>query len=543
MKEYLEARLRDAARSAGFDIGDIDVQFERPKQAGHGDLASNLAMLLAKAAKKNPRELASHLVNALVLDERRISSVEIAGPGFINFRFSEHYLDDQLANILESGSLFGRTSTHAGKKANVEWVSANPTGPLHAGHGRQVCLGATLCSILEHAGWDVTREYYFNNAGNQMNNLGRSVRARYLEKCGEDVATDEIQYAGEYIADIAALVYEEHGDKKKDAPVDYFRKAGEEWCFAHIKRTLAALNVHHDIFFNEDSLYRDGKIQEVIDELRVRDLVYDHEGALWLRTTKFGADKDRVVVKSTGEPTYRLPDIAYHRDKISRGYDKVIDIFGADHIATIPDVLAGVESLGLPVNHVDVIIHQMVSFVNEGEAVKMSKRSGNVYYLDDLIRDVGADAVRYFFVMRGANAHLEFDVQLAREQSENNPVYYLQYAHARIASILRFAESEGRDLTAIPDLSRLRHPAELTLIKALSGLPEIITLSASTYETQHICTYLHNVAGEFHRFYHECRVVTEDETLTAARLALCRATKQVLANGFVILGISAPERM
>jgi arginyl-tRNA synthetase len=301
--------------------------------------------------------------------------------------------------------------------------------------------------------------------------------------------------------------------------------------------------VRHDAFFNEDELYRNGGIDLVIDEFRRRGLVYEEEGALWLRTTEFGADKDRVVVKASGEPTYRLPDIAYHRDKVLRGYDKIIDIFGADHIATIPDVLAGVKALGLPVDHVDVIIHQMVSFANEGEAVRMSKRSGNVYYLDDLIKDVGADAVRYFFVMRGANAQLEFDIKLAQEQSENNPVYYLQYAHARISGIIRFAESEGRLQDTEPDLSALKHPAETALIKTLLEFPEMIRLCASGYELHHLCNYLHALAAEFHKFYHDCRVVTSDEALSRARLALCRATRQVLANGLGLLGISAPERM
>jgi arginyl-tRNA synthetase len=545
MKSYLNEQLKEALKRAGLSAPDADIQFEKPKLAEHGDVATNIAMVLAKPARRNPRELAGIIRDALlpILDERKIAAVDIAGPGFINFRYAETYIYDMLEDIIRKGSAYGRSETHRGKKINVEWVSANPTGPLHAGHGRQVCLGATLCVLLEWSGWDVTREYYFNNAGNQMQNLAITVRARYLEQCGETPNPEDLHYAGEYVSEIGREVFAEFGIEKKEADIDFFRLRGERWCFASITRTLAVLGVRHDVFFNEDSLYRDGKIADVLHLLKSQDLAYEHDGATWLRTTAFGADKDRVIVKGTGEPTYRLPDIAYHREKLLRGYDRIIDIFGADHIATIPDVLSGVKALGLPVDHVDVIIHQMVSFVNDGEAVRMSKRSGNVYYLDDLIEDVGQDAVRYFFVMRGANAHLEFDVKLAQEQSENNPVYYLQYAHARIASILRFAESQGLETGVGAELSLLRHPAEHVLIKTLLGFPEIVALCASTYEAQHLCTYLNILATEFHRFYHECRVVTEDVALSRSRLALCRATKQVLTNGCTLLGITAPEKM
>jgi arginyl-tRNA synthetase len=543
MKEYLREQIALALSALGFDAAEADIQFEKPKVAEHGDLATNVAMTLARAAKKNPRQIAQDLVNTLRLDSNRIAAVEIAGPGFINFRFAEEHLTLVLAEILRMADSYGRSTEHAGKTVNVEWVSANPTGPLHAGHGRQVCIGATICSLLEWTGWTVTREYYFNNAGNQMNNLAISIRERYLGLLGDQVQDDNIQYAGEYIAEIAQAIFDEHGDGMRDAAVDYFRNQGEERCFAMIRRTLDRLAVFHDVFFNEDSLYRDGKIEQVLGELRSKGVVYDKDGAVWLKTTDFGADKDRVIIKSTGEPTYRLPDIAYHRDKILRGFDRIIDIFGADHIATIPDVLAAVRAIGLDTGHIDIIIHQMVSFVNEGEAVKMSKRSGNVYYLEDLIDDVGSDAVRFFFIMRGANSHLEFDIKLAQEQSENNPVYYLQYAHARIASILRFAESEGMADLESADLSMLTHESEIALVKELLRFPEWVSISARTCETQHLCTYLQHCATAFHKFYHDCRVVTEDRAMSSARMALCRATMQVLRNGFSIIGIHAPEKM
>ncbi len=544
MKQYLKEQLRTTLKSMGVSVTDEQIVFEKPNIAEHGDLATNVAMTLARILKKNPRQIAQDIVDGLQLDTKRIAAVEIAGPGFINFRFADTYLYEVLSEILTRGHTYGSTDEHRGKSVNVEWVSANPTGPLHAGHGRQVCIGETVCSLLERTGWKVTREYYFNNAGNQMQNLAITVRERYRARHGEEIREENIHYAGEYISEIAEAISEEHGDSMMDADLDFFRSTGEQWCFATIRRTLDRLAVHHDVFFNEDSLYRDGKIDDVLNALREKELAYDKDGAVWLKTTAFGADKDRVIIKSSGEPTYRLPDIAYHREKILRGDDRIIDIFGADHIATIPDVLAAVRAMDLSTDHVDVIIHQMVSFVSDGEVVKMSKRSGNVYSLDDLIEDVGVDAVRYFFIMRGASSHLEFDIKLAQEQSESNPVYYLQYAHARIASILRFAESEGMPATGDTEkLSLLTHESEIALIKELQQFPEIISLSARTYETQHLCTYLHNLATAFHKFYHDCRVVTENRELSAARLSLCHATRQVLANGFSVIGISAPEKM
>lgn len=543
MKEYLKEQITEALHALGLEADGIDIQFEKPKVADHGDLSTNIAMMMARDAKKNPRVVAGEILGKLDLDPARISAAEIAGPGFINFRYASEHLTEALEDILLRGDAYGRSDANAGKTVNVEWVSANPTGPLHAGHGRQVCIGATICSLLEWTGWTVTREYYFNNAGNQMNNLATSIRERYLALLGEEISDENILYAGEYIADIARAIHQEHADTKRSAPLEYFRKQGEERCFAMIRATLDRLSVIHDVFYNEDTLYSDGKIDEVLTALRAKGVVYDKDEAVWLKTTEFGADKDRVIIKSTGEPTYRLPDIAYHREKIVRGFDRIIDIFGADHIATIPDVLAAVRTMDLRTEHIDVIIHQMVSFVNEGEAVKMSKRSGNVYYLEDLIDDVGIDAVRFFFIMRGANSHLEFDIKLAQEQSENNPVYYLQYAHARIASILRFAEQEGMADLAQAQLALLAHESEIALIKELLRFPEWVEISARTCETQHLCTYLHSCATAFHKFYHDCRVVTEDRALSAARIALCKTTMQVLRNGFTIIGIDAPEKM
>jgi arginyl-tRNA synthetase len=549
MKEYLRAELTSALQALSYPV--VDLIFDKPKVAAHGDLTTNVAMMLAKQVGKNPRQVAQAILDAMKLDAARIAAVEIAGPGFINFRFAESAVFENAAKILLEGSSFGRSDFGAHRKTNIEWVSANPTGPLHAGHGRQVILGAALANILEWTGFDVTREYYFNNAGNQMRNLGESVYARYCQELGEDHPMPENGYQGDYIKTIAHRIVAEFGPGKKttDADKEFFRKRGEEWCFEAIKRTLAKLGVKHDVFYNEDSLYTTGKITEVVEEFKKRDLAYEAEGAVWFRATALGLEADRVIVKSTGEPTYRLPDIAYHREKFRRGFELVIDIFGADHIATIPDVLAGVRALGYATDSVKVIIHQMVAFLKGGQIVKMSKRDANGYTLDDLIEEVGVDAVHYFFVMRGANTQLDFDIDLAKQQSDSNPVYYLQYAHARIASILRFAADEGFDLADIKqfaastNLPLLASKEELDLLKLLADFPAALKNCAESYEPHRLTLYLREVAEAFHRFYHEHRVISDDKPLMQARVALCLMAKTVIANGCTVLNVHAPEKM
>ncbi|MDD8019220.1 MAG: arginine--tRNA ligase [Bacteroidota bacterium] len=529
----------------------IDIIFDRPKVEAHGDLTTNVAMMLAKSLGKNPRQVAQSIVEKLDAKSLMLSSIEIAGPGFINFKFAENYVVEQAKEILGAGDKFGTSDAAHGKKTNVEWVSANPTGMLHSGHGRQVILGQVIANLLEWTGHKVTREYYFNNAGNQMRNLAESIYARYRQALGDDYPFPENGYQGEYITEIAQEIIKEKGSslRETDSERIYFKKYGEEWCFKRIKATLSRLGVQHDVFYNEDSLYSEGKIQEVIQAFREKDLVYDQDGAVWYRATKFGADKDRVIVKSTGEPTYRLPDIAYHREKYRRGFELIVDIFGADHIATIPDVLSGVTALGFDTSKVKVIIHQMVSFVNGEEVVKMSKRNAKTYTLDELIDEVGVDAVHYFFVMRSVGTHLEFDIALAKEQSDKNPVYYLQYAHARIASLLRFAQQEGfkvEDRIAMlnaTDFSLITSKEEIDLLKKLLEFPEIVQSCASTYEPHRLTTYLREVAETFHRFYHEQRVINDDKKLMQARLTVCLLTKIVIANGCKILAVSCPEKM
>lgn len=432
-------------------------------------------------------------------------------------------------------------------------MSANPTGPLHAGHGRHIALGKAISDLLEWMGYKVTREYYYNDAGRQMENLANSVYARYMQLFDPSYKLPDDAYAGEYIITLAQLINEQYGNKLRNTgDREIFKTAGENWCFKSIKHTLQRMGIEHDEFFNETSLYVEGKIKETLNVFKEKGLSYEKDGAVWLKTSQLLEGKketeDKVIVKSTDEPTYRLPDMAYHVDKIKRGYDLIVDIFGSDHADTYKEVLAGVRGLGYDTSNIKVILHQMVTFVQNGKPVRMSKRSDNVYYLDDLLDDVGADVAQFFFVMRGANTHLDFDVSLAKEQSEKNPVFYLQYAHARICSILRnvnevFPDYRNIDNSQI-DINLLKQPEEIDLMKSLSYFPWIVENAAETYEPHKIINYLNEVAERYHRFYHNHRVIIQGEkTLSFARLKLCEAVKVVLKNGFEIIGISAPERM
>ena len=543
MKRYLVRRVAAALKSAGL-ADDIAPTFEQPRIPEHGDLTTNVAMVAAKRAKAAPRPLAQKIIEHLEVDATLVDRVEIAGPGFINFHFTNKFYQQQLTEMLRSGNDYGRADVGRKKKTQVEFVSANPTGPLTVGHGRGAVLGDTISRLLEWTNYDVTREYYFNNAGRQMRILGDSVRLRYLESLGDKISYPEDYYQGGYIKDIAKNLTDGHGDKLKAEPAEgVFKQQAEREIFDDIKQTLRRLGIAFDVFYNENSLYESGKINEVIKEFRDKGLAYDQGGAVWFRASAFGGEKDKVIIKSTGEPTYRLPDIAYHREKFRRGFEFVIDVLCADHIATYPDVLAGLRALGYDSTKVKVLIHQFVTIVQGGEVVKMSTRKANFVTLDELIDEVGADVVRYFFLMRSIDSHLNFDLKLAKEQSEENPVYYLQYAHARIASIIRYAESQGTNKDMPVDFSMLSQPEEVALMKLLSNFPDMVESCAAAYEPHRLAEYLHDVAGGFHKFYHLHRVVTEDKQLTAARIALCLGTKTVLANGFTILGIAAPEKM
>ena len=562
MQAYLNDCILSALDAMGGAPDGFSPEFEQPANPDHGDLSCNAAMQLARHFRKSPRviadELAGHL-SALPLDPKRVASVEVAGPGFLNFRFADAHLADQLKQIIDAGAAFGKTTSGTGKRALVEFVSANPTGPLTVGHGRNAVLGDTVANLLEWAGYEVDREYYFNDAGRQMRILGESVRARYMAHVNPDIPTKEIGegeevltvpepfpedgYRGEYIDAIAGDLFETHGGDLDTADLDPFKKAAEKQIFADIEATLKRLGIHMDSFFNERTLYETNGVWEIIEAFREKNLAYDKDGAVWFKTTEFGKEADTVLVKSTGEPTYRLPDIGYHADKLERGYDLCIDIFGADHIATFPDVLDGIRSLGYDADKVDVVIYQFVTLIRSGEPVKMSTRKATYVTFDELMDEVGDDVTRYFFLMRSPNTHLEFDLDLAKEASDKNPVFYLQYAHARICSILRKAEETGLSREGRADLGLLDHPTEQALVKVMMDLPETIDRAAENREPHRLSNYLRDVAVAFTQFYGQCRIIGENDELAKARLQLADAARQVLANGLSVLGISAPERM
>jgi arginyl-tRNA synthetase len=552
MKHYLIQPFTAALQSIEAPAS-VRLTFEKPKEDGHGDLTTNVAMLLGKALGKNPRNLAQEIVSHLNVNADFVSKVEVAGPGFINVKFADIFFTRQIGSILNKGDSFGRSSAGGGRKTQVEFVSANPTGPLSVGHGRQAAIGDTIANLLQWTGHKVTREYYYNNAGRQMRVLAESAYARYRQQFDESYPFPEDGYQGDYIRNIAQKLKERSGNTlvsmEKELALKECKVFAEQSLFTDIKSVLSALGVHHDVFFNEDSLYASGALNEVVEEFRAKGLAYDKDGAVWFKTTALGLDQDRVIIKSTGEPTYRLPDIAYHRDKFRRGFELIVDIFGADHIATIPDVLAGVRALGYDPEKVKVVIHQFVTLLKNGEQVKMSKRLANFVTLQELIDEVGVDAVRFFFLMRSVSSHLEFDLDLAKEQSEKNPVYYVQYAHARIASILRFATEQGvfkagdvQDFEGI-DYKLLSGTSEVALAKMLLEFPEVVESTCFAFEPHRLTTYLHEVATAFHRFYHDHRVVIPEKELSKARSALSYSTQIVLANGFKILGISAPQKM
>lgn len=543
MNEYLKQLIIQALSTLYPDLDIPEIHIEKPRVAEHGDAATNIALLLARQAKKAPRVLAEELVNSLDKDNRYIASMEIAGPGFINFRFTNFWLQDQLAQILSKGSNWGKGTLLSDKKYQVEFVSANPTGPLTVGHGRNAVLGDTIARLFEWAGADVQREYYFNNAGRQMRVLGASVAARYAQILGKDTPLPEGGYEGDYIRDIAKTLVDKYGDSLLDKPESpVFKETAEKLIFEDISRTLDRMNIKMDTYFNENDLYENGSIDSVLQRLRENNLIYDQDGAVWFRTTSFGKEKDTVLVKSTGEPTYRLPDIAYHAHKLDRGFDKCIDIFGADHIATYPDVISALGVLGYDTSRVDVLVYQFVTLVHDGKPFKMSTRKANFVTLDELMDEVGSDVTRFFFLMRSPGTHLEFDIAQARESGEKNPVFYLQYAHARIKSIVRKAE-ETLQVSDNLDLSVLAHESELNLIKNLIEFPDWVISAAVNKEPHRLINYLNDVATGFHKFYHDCRIIGEEASLARARMALLQAVAVVLSNGLGILGIKAPDRM
>lgn len=557
-----------------------EVYLERPKYEDHGDLSCNVALRLAKPERRDPMKIAESIAEEIEKSAGRkapFSKIEVAKPGFMNFYLREDVVRALLHEILASGSDFGKIDLGNGKRVNVEFVSANPTGPLTVGHGRHAITGDTIANILDAAGYEVTREYYFNNAGNQMNVLGESVRLRYLELLGDKMEFPDTHYQGGYIGEIAKQLVEEHGDSLRDSDLKPFTKRAETVVFEEIKGSLARIGVVFDRFFNEYDLYTDGKVEKTIEKLRKLHYAYDKDGAVWLKTTEFGLPDDKVIVKSTGEPTYRLPDICYHIDKIDRGYDLIIDIFGQDHHATVPEVQAGVKALGYSTEKIKVLLLQFVTLTRKGEAVKMSTRKATYVTLDEMIDAVASqmraellkqyddidkrtspgdfqrmavDAVRYFYIMRKANAHLDFDLDLAASQSMENPVYYIQYAHARICSIFRkYYSDTGEadiDFSTISgkELAPLKEEKELKIIKLLARFPGLARELAEGLEIHKMHEYLGEVASELQQYYTIHKVINPDDPLlTRARLSLIDAVRSVIRNSLRLLGISAPERM
>ncbi len=542
MKEYLINAFKSAAQKLDY-LNSIEFIFDIPKLEAHGDMSSNAAMLLTKKLRKSPRAIAEEIISALELDTAIVYKTEIAGPGFMNFFFTSTYIAGKIKNVLIESENYGKSNKYAGKKANVEFVSANPTGPLTVGHGRNAVVGDTVANLLEWVGYEVDREYYFNNAGRQMRVLGDSVKLRYLELLGQKIDFPSDYYQGEYIKDIAQNLIDEFGDKIVSEPPDgIFKERAEKLIFQDIAKTLLSLKIKHKIFYNENTLYEEKKIDRLLETFKQKKLSYEKEDAVWLKLSMLGNQQDKVIVKSTGEPTYRLPDIAYHITKFERGYDLMVDLFGSDHNATYPDVLAGLKALGYDTSKVKVLIHQFVTIMENGEAVKMSTRKANYITLDQLVTEVGRDVVRYFFNMRNIASHMNFDLSLAKKHSEENPVFYLQYGHARICSILRMIEGENLKLS-VDNLHLLTTDEEQQLIKKIIQFKEEVLLSAESFETNRICTYLEELAAAFHRFYTFCRIIGSEKKLAEARIALATAAKIVLKNGMIILGVHAPERM
>ena len=547
-EDELRGEIRRAARTIGAP-DDFEPVLERPRDPSFGDWATSAAMVLAKQLRRKPREIAEMLVAAIDQSRAGISSADIAGPGFINFRVATASVARGLAGLVAAGESFGRSAAGQGSPANVEFVSANPTGPLHVGHGRQAALGDAIAALLEHTGWKVTREFYYNDAGAQIDNLALSVQARVRQLSGRDAAIPDGGYHGDYIRDVAQRYVEEHPSDQFGEDLDVVRQFAVRELRKEQDRDLQAFGVKFDVYFLESSLYTDGKVTETIERLKGAGHTYEKDGALWLRTTEFGDDKDRVVVRSEekgGAPTYFLPDVAYHVTKWQRGFARAIDVQGADHHSTVTRVRVGLQALdmGIPQGYPEYVLHQMVTVMRGGEEVKISKRAGSYVTVRDLVDEVGRDAVRYFFLMRKGDSQLVFNVDLARAQSEENPVYYIQMAHARMSGIFRVGEIDAATVsTEAADLGLLSLAEEQELIKSLLDFPHLVSDAADALEPHRIANYLHELAGKVHLWYHKAHVLNEPEEITKARLVLARASQIVLRNGLSLLGITAPERM
>ena len=538
LKKLMNDFLQDYLDQNKIEFSEWSVNVNN--QEGFGDYSSNIALKLTKILKKAPIEIAEDIANHSNASEN-VFSLSASKPGFVNFHVSDNYYLEILKQIINESENFGKKKK-LNKSANVEFVSSNPTGPLTVGHGRQAILGDMVSNILTWSGYDVTREYYYNDAGRQMRVLAESCYTKYAQQNGKDVEMPENGYVGTYLDDIAKKIVKKYGkDLESDNPI--FRDFTEKEIFSNIENTLDSIGIKFDVFTKEGTFYKNGAIDNVLKTLKEKDLSYEKDGAVWFKTSSLDKEEDKVLVKSTGEPTYRLPDIAYHADKVDRGFDLIVDIFGADHIDTYPDVILGLKCLDKKTDHIKVVIHQFVTIKKGGEIVKMSTRKANFITLDELKDELSSDIIRYFFIMRGANSHLDFDLDLAKDESEKNPVYYLQYANARISNLLKRYDQEISSDSNI-DYSLLTEKDEIALAKLLSEFPNKMENVLESLEPRKIATYLEEVAAAYHKFYGNHKVINLQNTdLSSARKKLCEATKIILTNGLSILGISAPERM
>ncbi len=552
MKAHLTELLAQAAKSLNLESSELNILLERPKNSQHGDFSTNLAMMLAKPLRQNPRAIAESLIKALPASDL-VSKVEIAGAGFINFYLSAAAKHVVIGEIRKQGNTYGNNNNGQGRKVQVEFVSANPTGPLHVGHGRGAAVGDCLARLLAASGWDVTREFYYNDAGAQIDNLTKSVHARCLGLTPDSPEFPEDGYRGEYIVDIAKAYLNKETVVADDMEVtasgdvndaESIRKFSVAYLRHEQDLDLRAFQIKFDVFSLESALYTTGKVESTVQNLIKSGHTYEQDDALWLRTTSFGDDKDRVMRKKEGGYTYFVPDVAYHLDKWNRGFTRVINEQGADHHSTITRVRAGLQALdvGIPQGWPDYVLHQMVTVMRGGEEVKLSKRAGSYVTLRDLIDEVGCDATRYFLAARRADSQLVFDIDLARAQTNDNPVYYIQYAHARICSVLN---QWGGDIVSLEtvDLSPLGSDHEAALMQRLSEFPEVVANAATELAPHTIANYLKDLASDLHSFYNEHKILASEEATKLARMALIAATRQVLKNGLDLLGVSAPEKM
>lgn len=546
IKQEIKAAVVKANLAAEEQIPDVILEI--PKEKSHGDYSTNMAMQLARIAKKAPKAIAEELMANFDRSKASIEKIELAGPGFINFHMNNGYLTDLIPTILEAADHYGQTTVGNHQKIQIEFVSANPTGDLHLGHARGAAVGDSLCNILDKAGYDVSREYYINDAGNQINNLALSVEARYFQALGLEKDMPEDGYHGEDIIGIGKSLAEEFGDKYVSADekerFDFFRDYGLKYEMAKLKKDLEDFRVRFDVWYSETSLYHNGKIDEALKTLRDNGHIYEEEGATWLRSTPFGDDKDRVLIKNDGSYTYLTPDIAYHKDKLERGFEKLINIWGADHHGYIPRMKAAIQALGYDRDALEVEIIQLVHLFKDGEKMKMSKRTGKAVTMRDLVEEVGLDAVRYFFAMRSPDTHLDFDLDLAVSQSNENPVFYAQYAHARISSIIRQGEEQGIVVGSSADYSQIESEKEIDVLKKLGEFPQAVGEAALKRMPHRITNYIFDLASAFHSFYNADKVLDSDNLeRSKARLALIKAVQITLKNALALIGVAAPEKM